>query len=325
MKSLRTLESRNKAGMRNLIADIADYVEQGNPLWQAMDRHGEYFTPVDVNLVKAAEASGNLVPVLQRLVAYRERRELLMRRVRGAMLYPIILLLAAAGVFALITGYIIPQFASMYERLGQDLPAYTKFVMGLSEFIAFAWWIILLVILGLVVAYYVIRGSSRRWRMRLDRWKLKVPVVGKIWRKLAVVEMCRSLALLLKSGLSMLPTLDLTRHTVNNAAVGHVIENVRDSVERGAGIEPPMREEPGLIPPVVTDMLVTGEESGQIDRIADQIADTYQEEVNIDVSTIGEALVPIVTVIIGVIVGFLAVAMFWPLITMVQNLGSQGF
>jgi type II secretory pathway component PulF len=326
LKSLRTLESRSRGSLRELIGDIADYVEHGNPLWQALDRYVSkgYFTPVDVNLVKAAEASGNLVPVLQRLVSYRERRELLIKRVRGAMFYPIILLIAAAAVFALITGFVIPQFEQIFQKLNRELPRSTQVVMDISTFIAATWWIILLAIVALIVVYYALSRSSRVWRMRFDRWKLKLPIVGKILQGLAVVEMTRSLSLLLRSGLSMMATLDLARNTIHNQAMAHVVQDVKDSVERGEGIEPPLREEPRVVPPVVTDMLVTGEESGQLEKIADQIADNYEEDVNIRVSTLGDALVPIVTVVLGFIVVGVALAMFLPLIDMVQSVGSPG-
>lgn len=326
LKSLKTLADRNRAGVRYMILDIAEYVESGNPLWQAFDRHvgrGK-FTSVEVNLVKASEATGNLVPVLQRMVTYRERRELLKKRVAGAMLYPVILIVFCVGVFALITGFVIPQFEQIFDKFGQTLPAATQAVLNFSHFLAATWWMYFAGLIVLIVLYVLITRSSRVWRLRFDYLKLRLPVVGPILQGLAIVELSRSLAMLLKSGLSMMNTLELTRFSVGNEAVANVIQNVRDSVEHGEGIEPPLRQSPSIIPPVVADMLVTGEESGQIDRIAEQIADTYQEEVNIKVSTIGDALVPIVTVFLGVVVGALAVALFWPLIQMVTSLNAQG-
>lgn len=324
LRSLHTLEGRSRGGLRLMIVDITEFVEQGNPLWQALERHPREFTTVDVNLVKASEASGNLVVVLQRIVEYRERREMLLKRVRGAMVYPVILLIVAIGVFALITQFVLPQFQGIFQKLGKDIPPSTKALLDFSGLLANTWWMLILVILVLGVVYAVLRHFSAVWRMRLDRWKLYIPVIGPILKSYAVVQLTRSLALLLKSGMSMMTTLDLTRNTITNRAVANVVAQVHDSVERGAGIEPPLRDNSGIIPPVVTDMLVTGEESGQIDKISEQIADQYQEEVNIKVSTIGEALVPIVTVFIGLIVGGLAVALFYPLINMVQQIGSSG-
>jgi type IV pilus assembly protein PilC len=324
LKSLHTLESRSRGGLRLMIVDITEFVEQGNPLWQALERHPREFTTVDVNLVKASEASGNLVVVLQRIVEYRERRELLLKRVRGAMVYPVILLIVAIGVFALITQFVLPQFQGIFAKLGKDLPANTKALLRFADLMANTWWIVVLVILALGVVYAVLRHFSAVWRMRLDRWKFFIPVVGPILKSYAVVQLTRSLALLLKSGMSMMTTLDLTRNTITNRAMANVVAQVHDSVERGAGIEPPLRDNSGIVPPVVTDMLVTGEESGQIDKISEQIADQYQEEVNIRVATIGEALVPIVTVFIGLIVGGLAVSLFYPLINMIQQIGSNG-
>ncbi|MDX9973488.1 MAG: type II secretion system F family protein [FCB group bacterium] len=324
LKSMHTLEGRSRGGLRHMIVDITEFIEQGNPLWQALERHPREFTTVDVNLVKASEASGNLVVVLQRIVEYRERREMLLKRVRGAMVYPVILLIVAIGVFALITQFVLPQFQAIFQKIGKDIPPSTQRLLNLADTLANTWWMLILIVVALGIVYAVLRHFSPLWRLRLDRWKLYIPVIGPILKTYAVVQMTRSLALLLKSGMSMMTTLDLTRNTITNRAMANVVSQIHDSVERGAGIEPPLRDNAGVVPPVVTDMLVTGEETGQLDRIAEQIANTYQEELDIKVATIGDALVPIVTVFIGLIVGGLAVSLFYPLINMVQQLGSGG-
>ena len=322
LRSLKTLANRGeRRSIRNLVADIAAYVEAGNPLWQSFDRHPSYFDAIFVNLIRASEASGTLVIVLRRTVAYRERRELLHKRVRGAMIYPIMLLVACVLVMLLLTKVVIPQFQEMFEKAGIQVPVVTTWVMEGSNFFANWFWVplILLAVLYAVYKLWYVRNPVRR--MRSDRLLLKVPILGPIWHKNAMVEMTRTLALLLRSGLSMMASLELTRRAIHNRAVGHALQNVRDSVEQGAGLEPALRASK-VIPPVVTDMLVTGEESGRVDLVCEQIADIYQEEVEISVSTLGETLQPLFTVVVGVAVIGLAVALFYPLVSMIEQITS---
>ncbi|MCC6143180.1 MAG: type II secretion system F family protein [Candidatus Hydrogenedentes bacterium] len=324
LKSLKTLARRGqRPGVRALVADIAEYVEMGNPLWQAFDRHPKYFDTVFVNLIKASEASGTLVPVLRRVVEYREERELLHKRVRGALIYPVILLTGCLAVLLLLSYFVIPQFESMYERAGVEIPGYTQGFLAASHWFAAWWWALILGIVLLVVIYKLwwVRHPVRR--LAADRWKLRIPVIGQVIHKHALVEMTRTLSLLLKSGLSMMATLDLTRKAIHNRAVAQSLQRMRDSVERGGGLEEPMRQSERVIPPVVTDMFVTGEESGRLDLIAQQIADTYEEDVKIAVNNMGELLQPIITVIIGGIVVFLFVVLFLPIISMIDQLNGS--
>lgn len=324
LRSLDTLATRSdRAGVRALVSDIARYVEGGNPLWQAFERHRAHFGPVFVNLIKASEASGTLVPVLQRIVDYRERREILRKRVQGAMVYPAILLLACLGVVLIISKVLIPQFQELFARLEHQLPAGTLRFIAVTDFFGRYWlWFV-----GIIVALYVVHVFIARrnplYRLRSDALKLRIPVIGPILRKHAIVELTRTMSLMLRSGLSMMVTLDLTRNVIHNRAVAHVLQGVRDSVERGSGIEGALRSS-RVIPGVVTDMLVTGEESGAIDRIADQIAKTYEEEVNIAIGTLGETLVPILTVLIGVVVLVLFYNLFLPMLKMMETLQGVG-
>ena len=323
LRSLNILSARGeRAGIRNMVADITQFVESGNALWQAFERYPGHFDPVFINLIKASEASGTLNVVLKRLVVYRERRGMLRRRVIGALWYPAILVVVCCLVLLLIAKVVVPEFQDLFVRLGvKQVPWYTTaFMTGVTKLASLP---VLLGIVGVIVALgvlYRFLGMSAVWRLKIDRWKLRIPRIGKaIIRKTAVVEFTRSLSLLLRSGLSMMVTLDLVRSNINNKAVANVMQHVRDSVERGEGIEEPLRRAKGIIPPVVTDMLVTGEESGQLDSIAEHIAETYEEEVNIAISTIGELMQPIMTVIIGLVVGMLFLALFVP---MVQALNS---
>ena len=327
LKSLQILSQRSeRARVRALVADISSYVENGNALWQAFERHPHQFDPVFINLVKASEASGTLTTVLKRLIAYRGRREMLGRRMRGAMLYPAVLVVVCCLVLLLIAWVVVPQFKEIFVKLDVTLPWYTELLITTVETVS-SWQFVVGVlgtVIGLYAVYKVAVGVSPLWRVKADRMKMLIPKIGhSIIRKRAVVDFTQSLSLLLRSGLSMMVTLDLVRNVIYNKAMAQALQGVRDSVERGEGIEEPMRRARGIFPPVVVDMLVTGEESGQLDDIAEHIAETYEEELNITIGTLGEMIQPILTIVIGVVVMVLFLALFVPIITMMNDIGQS--
>jgi type IV pilus assembly protein PilC len=325
LKALKTLSERGeRASVRRLVADLAQYVENGNGLWQAFERHPQIFDTVFVSLIKASEASGTLVDVMRGIVVYREKSALLQKRILGGMLYPVILMVACFGVVLFITKVVVPEFEEMFSKFDVAMPAFTVYFMSVSRFIDKTWWLFGLLAIGLVCGYkfWYVRNAVRR--ITADRLKFRLPIVGPILRKHAVVEFTRTLSLLLRSGLSMMATLELTRNAIHNRAFAHVLQGVRDSVERGEGLEGPLREAGDIVPSVVTDMMVTGEETGRLDSIAEQVAYTYEEEVHIAVSTLGETLQPVLTIFLGVVVVLLMLAVFVPLLSMLDQLGSQG-
>jgi type II secretory pathway component PulF len=324
-RALKTLAQRGKrAELRGLIADIAQYVEGGNPLWQCFDRHPRYFSEVEVNLIRASEASGTLVTVLRRMTEYREARDMLRRRVRGAMIYPVILLVACVGVLLLLTNFVVPEFESMFIRQNLEIPEITRLFLLGSDWFRLWWWTPVACVFLLMLLYrgWYVRNELRR--LRADRLKLSIPILGSIIHKNAIVELTRTMGLLLRSGLSMMATLELTRKAINNRAVAESLQAVRDSVEQGGGLEPPLRAAAPVIPDEVTDMFVTGEESGRVDQVAEQIAEAYDEQVKIAVMGLGEALQPLFTVIVGGAVLLLFVALFWPIVSMIEQIASSG-
>lgn len=329
LASLQTVTQRaGTRGTRALFKDITNHVESGNALWQAFERHPALFDSVFINLIKSSEASGTLVDVLRRQVQYWERREMFARRVRRAMWYPVMLIIVCAAVLVLFSKIVLPEFEALLnqfaEQSGQELHWFTKAYMTNVERVTDP--VSLLIFIGVIVVLFILYRlfvMNPLNRLRVDRLKLMIPKLGPaIIRKFAIVEMTRSLALLLRSGLSIMVTLDLVRRSIHNQAVARVLQRVRDSVEQGAGIEQPLRQAPGVVPPVVTDMLVTGEESGQLDQIAEHIAETYEEEVNIALEGLGDLILPVLTIIIGAFVMLTVLAFFIPLIGMIQQISA---
>jgi len=324
LKSLKTCAQRNeKAALRRMASDIAEHVETGNALWQGFERHPHEFDTVFVNLIKASEASGTLSAVLKRQVDYRERREMMVRKLRGAMLYPAVLLFFCGGVLMLISKFVIPEFKTTFLKLGDgELPAETALFFGFIEGITSPQFVVgfVAVIVGLVGAYKLLVMNPVN-RIRADRIKLSLPYLGKnIIKKRAITEFTWTLSMMLRSGLSMMVTLDLVRSAITNRAFANTLNSVRDSVERGEGMEAPLRAHASIVPPVITDMLVTGEDSGQLDDIAEHLARTYEEEVNIAVASLGDLLLPIMVIIIGGMVLVLFIALFLPLIAALDQL-----
>jgi type IV pilus assembly protein PilC len=323
LRSLRSIGKRGEnSAVRALVGDIALFVEAGNPLWQAFDRHPRYFDSVFVNLIKASEASGTLTTVLRRTVDYRQSRELLGKRVRGAMVYPVLLVLACLGVMLLLTNLVVPQFVEIFERANMEVPRVTQIFLNAVDVFNAWWWLPVVIVVALVLVYLLWFVRSPRRRLLADYIKLRIPVIGNIIHKNALVEMMRTFSLLLRSGLSMMSTLDLTRNAIHNSAVAQVLQQLRDHIEAGGSMEEPLRANRKVIPDVVTDMLVTGEEAGRVDAITEQIADVYEEEVEIAVATLGEALQPVFTLVIGIIVVILFGALFLPIIGMIQQIGN---
>lgn len=325
LRSLQTLSTRGeRPAARALVADIAAYVEMGNPLWQSFDRHPRYFDTIFVNLIRASEASGTLTTVLKRVADYREHRAILAKRIQGAMVYPVILVAACLGVMLLITKWVVPEFESMFKSSNIAIPIYTQYFFKVSHFVSGWWWTPVLGFLALVAVYlgWFVRSPIRR--LWADRQKLRIPIAGPILHKNAIVELTKTMSLLLRSGLSMMTTLELTRNAVRNRAVAECLRSVRSSIEEGGGMEEPLRQSAPVIPHVVTDMFVTGEESGRVDVVADQIGDVYEEEVQIAVGAIGEAIQPIFTVLVGAVVAILFASLFGPIVSMVSQLTSAG-
>lgn len=327
LKSLKTLSRRGeRKGLRDMVSGITEYVEAGNPLWQAFAREGKHFLPVEVNLIKASEASGTLTTVLKRISDYREQRDRLRKFMQVAMIYPAVLVSVSLGLIIILALFVIPAFKEIFEQMGAEIGGFSGFVMGTADVIAGYWWVLVGAIVGFFAGYYLWWVRSPLRMLASDQAKLRLPIFGSIIQRYVVADFTRTFAMLLRSGISMMATLDLCKNSVGNRAYVSVIQDMRDSVEAGEGLESPLRqaEKKGYLPGVVVDMLLTGEESGSIDRVADQIADTYEDEVEIAVSGLKEAITPVFVVGMGFVVGCLVLAMFLPLISMIDTIAGGG-
>lgn len=327
LKSLKSLARRGeRKTLRDMIRGITEFVEAGNPLWQAFAREGKHFPPVDVNLIKASEASGTLTSVLKRIADYREKRERLDKYLQVAMIYPTILLFVCVILVIILSAFVLPAFKEVFESMDAEIGGFSLFVMNVSDLISNYWWLPLGAIAGLYAFYKLYWVKNPLRRLQSDKVKLRLPIWGSIIQRGVIADFTRTFSMLLRSGISMMATLDLCKNSVTNHAYIGVIQDLRDSVETGEGLEAPLRqaEKNGYVPGIVVDMLVTGEESGSLDKVADQIADIYEEEVEIAVNGIKEAITPIFVVGMGAVVGCMVLAMFLPLISMIEGIAAGG-
>lgn len=325
LKALKSLSRRGEnRNVRSLIGGIAEYVEAGNPLWQAFAREGRFFSPVEVNLIKAAEASGSLPAVLKRIAEYREQSERLTRKVQVALIYPAVLVTVSFVLVVILSIFVIPAFKDIFETMGAEIGWYSQLIMNLAAFVTRFWWALVAVVVILIAVYkfWYVRDPMRK--LTADKVKLRMPLFGTLARKRVTAEFMSTFAMLLRSGVSMMATLDLCKNAVANRVYVGVIQDMRDSIEAGEGLEAPLRkaEKDGYIDGVVVDMLLTGEESGGLDRVAEQISATYEEDIEIAVSGLTEAITPVFVVIMGFVVGAIVLGMFLPLISMIEAISS---
>jgi type IV pilus assembly protein PilC len=323
LRAINTLAARvsNKT-FDVVLKDVADRIEAGNTLWQSLSSHPKYFNHLFVSIIRAGEASGTLTEIITRLADYREKKALLRKQVKSAMAYPFIIVIAAAAILALFLVIVLPEFESLFATLDVELPTITKAALGISRWLVKFWWLVILVIGG-CVALIISYGRTPGGRLNVDRWKLTMPVFGGILTKKVVADFASTFATLLNAGISILETLELTKEAVGNAAFAEDLQHVRDSIERGEGLEKPLRQSK-VVPPIVTDMLATGEESGALDRVSLQMAVIFEKEVEAAVNTFKSLIEPVMILVLGVVVLFLVLSFFWPYISVITELTSVG-
>jgi len=308
-------EQSESKTLRSVTGQVARHVEAGSTLADALRRHPRTFDDLFTNLVEVGEAGGILDVVLQRLAAYIEKAAALKRKVKAAMVYPCAIIGVALLVVIFMLTFVIPTFAQMFKDLGADLPLPTKIVMILSDFVRSY---ILLIIAGMIGAVMALRSYYRTegGRATIDALMLKTPVFGTLVRKVAVARFTRTLGTLVQSGVPILDGLRITARTAGNKVVEKAVLQCRAAVTEGKTLADPLRTS-GVFPPMVTQMISVGEQTGALDAMLSKIADFYDDEVDTAVSTLTSLLEPIMIVFLGVVVGGLVVAMYLPIFKLV--------
>lgn len=309
-------QSENPALAAAVRAVVAD-VEQGNTVADAMRKQPKAFNDLYTNMVAAGEMGGILDVILNRLAVFMEKNDALVRKVKGAMIYPTVILCVAALCVVVLLWRVIPVFSAMFASVGMELPLPTQVVIGLSGFLNQYWWMLLLGGAGGVVAvrrYY----ATSSGQLVIDALLLKVPVLGDVLRKSAVSRFTRTLGTLVSSGVSILDGLEITARTAGNRVVEDAVMQSRASIAGGDTIAGPL-DKSGVFPPMVISMINVGEQTGGLDEMLSKIADFYDDEVDAAVSGLLALLEPIMIVFLGVVVGGMIVAMYLPIFDMVNS------
>jgi type IV pilus assembly protein PilC len=307
-----------KEDFRSVIAQVMRDVEAGTTLAEALGKkeHSKTFDELFVNMVEAGEAGGILDNILQRLATYIEKAEALKRKIKGAMVYPAVVLSVAVLATSFMLIFIIPTFARMFTGFGAELPLPTKIVMGLSSFLRAYWWAIIMTGIGIVVGlqrYYI----TEKGHLQIDGFLLKVPVLGDVLRKGAVARFTRTLATLISSGVPILNGLEITARTAGNRVVQNAIMAARASIREGETIAAPLRQST-VFPQMVVQMISVGEETGALDDMLTRIADFYDDEVDTAVDSLTSLIEPIMIVVMGSIVGGMVIAMYLPMFKLIN-------
>ena len=291
-------------------------VESGHTLADAFSKHPKAFTELYVNMVAAGEAGGILDTILLRLATFLEKSDALIRKVKGAMVYPGVIMSVAGIAVAVLLIFVIPTFQKMFASVGMELPLPTRIVIAMSDFLISYWWALILIIVGIV---YAIRSyyKTPNGQKQIDQMMLNAPVLGDLLRKSAVSRFTRTLGTLISSGVSILDGLEITAKTAGNRVIHDAVMESRNSIAGGETIAGPL-EKSKVFPPMVISMIAVGEQTGGLHEMLSKIADFYDEEVDVAVSALLSLMEPMMIVILGVIVGGMVVAMYLPIFDMMN-------
>ena len=309
--------------LKKILLDIGEKVEGGESLSRAMQRHPKTFSNLFIGLIKAGEVGGILEESLQRLSIFLEKDVELRRKVKSAMTYPILIAIMATGIVTFLVTWFVPQWAAILTDLGlkpENLPAPTKFLISVSNIIGHYG---VYVVIGIVIYVFAYRAfvSTRFGRRVADRVKLKIPVFGKLHHKVCLARFSRTMATLLTSGVPILQAMETVAGTIGNSVMSDALLEARARIREGDRIGDPL-EASKLFPPMVVHMIAIGEESGSLDFMLSKIADFYDDEVEAAIASLTASIEPIMIVSLGLVVGFIVIAMFMPLVDVISRLSS---
>jgi type IV pilus assembly protein PilC len=340
--------------MKNALIDVCDEIESGATLSEAMGKVPKAFNRLYVNMIKAGEAGGALEIILQRLAEFQERSESLKRKVKGALVYPITVVIFAAGILAFIMIKIVPNFEKIFRDFKTDLPAVTKVLMSASYYTINFWYLLP----GIPIGVWLLVKLVRRFqagRFGWDLFILKIPVFGPLIEKNIVARTMRTLGTLVASGVPILEALHITKETAGNGVFENMFQKVYESIREGESISKPMKEhsKPGfdivallfwfffiagpigvlmyltrmnkrIVDDMVVNMVDVGEETGELDTMLYKVADTYDEEVAVLTESLMSLMEPLLIIVLGGMVGFIVIAIFMPLISLITKLTGGG-
>jgi type IV pilus assembly protein PilC len=321
VQSLTILETQMKKGLlKRAIGEIIADIKGGDTLSIAMSKHPKIFDKLYVNIINAGEISGTLDAILERLATYREKMQKLKRKIISAMMYPTTVILASGLILTGIMIFIIPKFAKMFEEMDVALPWLTAGLISVSNFLFIHWYSIF----GIPIAVFVILklvGKIEKCRLITDRLKFKIPIFGKLINKSVISKFARTLATLISSGVPILEALNNVKDITGNMAMSKAVKQIHDSIREGESIAKPLRESK-ICDAMVVNMVEIGEQTGELDKMLSKIADSYDNDIDSIAESLTSMLEPVIVIFLGVSVGTIVIALFLPLVKLMNSLGG---
>jgi type IV pilus assembly protein PilC len=305
-------DGQKNVRFKNMLTDVKQGIEGGSALHEALAKYPVQFDELYRNLVHAGESAGVLDTVLDTVATYKERTESMKAKIKKALFYPIMVLVVAMLVSMIMLLFVVPVFAQTFKDAGAELPAPTQFVVSASEFMKAYWWVVIGGIVGGVVALVMAKKRSLKFAHFLDRFMLKLPVIGNILRQAALARFARTLGVTFRAGVPLVEAMDAVAGATGSVVYGDAVKQMREDVAVGHQLQLSMRQT-GLFPNMVVQMVGIGEESGALDHMLFKVAEFYEEEVNNAVDTLASLLEPLIMVILGVLVGGMVISLYLPI------------
>lgn len=318
--STKILASQTESkALTKVLLDIEQELREGNPLSAAAAKHKKVFSPMFINMVRAGEAGGSMDETLDRLADHYEKQHNTRQKIISALAYPVVVGIVAIGVVMLLLVMVVPTFVSMFEDFGAELPAITRFVLNSSEFMQVYWWLIILLLLAFGIVIALLRKNVQT-KYYLDLFVLRIPIFGKMLQKAVLARMTRTLSSLFSSSVPILQAMSIVEKVVENEVIGRVIRESRNSLEKGQSLTEPMKKH-WAFPPLVTQMIVIGEETGSLDAMLGKVADFYEKEVEHSTDRIKSLIEPLMIVVLAAIVGTIVSSIMFPMFDIFQQVG----
>ncbi len=302
--------------LKEAVADIKNMVNEGSPFYKGLAKYPKIFTNIFVTMCEAGEMSGTLEVILVRLAEFTEAQNELNAKIRSAMIYPAIMMVATLGMLAGLFTFVIPKMQEIFESAEMELPWYTQVVIGISSFLVNYWWVIL-VVGAISTSVFLNWKRSKNGSDQWDAIVLKLPIVGKLARMIAVSRFTRTLSTLLQGGVPMLNAMDIVRNVVDNAVLGAAIEQARDNISEGESIAAPLKKSEQF-PPIVIHMITIGEKTGELENMLLRVSESYDFQVKTQISGLTSLLEPVMLIFMGGVIGIIAFAILIPIFNM-QN------
>ena len=305
--------------LKNSLFAVEADIREGIPFSDAANKHKKVFPSLFVNMIRAGELTGSLDETLERLAAYYEKQFTLKKKVQSTMMYPAVLLVVIVIVVVGLMLTVVPQFATMFEDFGAELPAITLFVLALSELIQQYWWLGLIIVTGLIVTFAYFYKNNSVFNYNVNLILLRVPVFGKLLQKSAIARMTRTLSSLFSSSVPILQALTIVEKVVGNPVIGKVVLDSRISLEQGGTLSEPLRKS-WIFPPLVHQMTAIGEKTGSLDYMLEKIADFYEADVDRTVDTLKGLIEPLMIVILAGVVGMIVLSIMVPMFSLFEQI-----